>query len=236
MNSMFYFVDSFSLARISEAIYREDWSASEIVSLKSFDHEIAMVEENLWYPKPMELFRFLHDPFLSADACKDIRFHLENLKAARSIRLLDVLKKDSGIKQLLELPLARQMNILGHLGVSSTWIRPLHREKYPPVKSLIEKQSLGDDSRAIILDHFPIRLKRTMGSHGERTTLLFPSRTYPFPKVKVMALNENMDVLMDEHLPLDPKGRCWSVRFRSPMAQKYILVVRPLDATEEFRG
>ncbi|MFZ9791521.1 MAG: hypothetical protein ACO3F3_04180, partial [Gemmataceae bacterium] len=69
MNSMFYFVDSFSLARISEAIYREDWSASEIVSLKSFDHEIAMVEENLWYPKPMELFRFLHAPFLSAAAC-----------------------------------------------------------------------------------------------------------------------------------------------------------------------
>jgi hypothetical protein len=92
----------------------------------------------------------------------------------------------------------------------------------------------GDSSKNIILGNFPIRMKRSMQPNGERITLLFPNRTYPFPKVRVMAINENHEIVLDGEFALDAGSKFWSVRFKAPIASKYMLLVRPVDASECF--
>lgn len=237
--------DQVTSYRISDALCKENWTVSEISSLmeeSGIAQRLDWIEENLWYPKPMELFNFLFQSQISDDLNDDIHYHLETLECARTIRLLKTMVQDSGMILLRKLPAARLMNIFSHLAFSKTWIVSLHPTENPSGNqtslntpsdhSLPVKQMKGDSSKNIILDNFPIRMKRSMQPNGERIILLFPNRTYPFPKVRVMAINENHETVMDEEFALDAGNKFWSVRFKAPISPKYMLMVRPIDASE----
>ncbi len=234
--------------RISEAFYKEDWSKVEIQSLMN-DPEILKkldwIEDSLWFPKPIELFNFLLQSKNSESLNDDIHFHLESLECLRSIRLLKLMMQDTSIKILSKLSSGRLMNIFGHLAFSKTWVVSLHNKEHPGIANGSEtyfensvqnllplKQLQGDSSRNIILGNFPIRMKRSMQAFGEKITLQFPTRTYPFPRVRVMAIDENYAIIMNEELFLDAGSKFWSVRFKAPVAPKFMLVVRPLDSSE----
>ncbi len=241
--------DQVTSYRISDALCKENWTADEINSLmeeSGIAQKLDWIEENLWYPKPMELFNFIFQTKLTPELGDDIHYHLETLECARTIRLMRTMVQDPGMNLLRKLPSARLMNIFSHLAFSKTWIASLHpTEKTttqtsspqtllntPTDYSLPIKQMKGDSSKNIILDNFPIRMKRSMQPNGERITLLFPNRTYPFPKVRVMAINECHEIVMDEEFALDAGSKFWSVRFKAPISPKYMLLVRPVDASE----
>lgn len=241
--------DQVTSYRISDALCKENWTAEEINSLmedSGISQKLEWIEENLWYPKPMELFNFIFQTKLTAELEDDIHYHLETLGCARTIRLMKTMVQDPGMNLLRKLPAARLMNIFSHLAFSKTWIVSLHPTENtasqtseiqtllhgPSDYSLPIKQMKGDSSKNIILGNFPIRMKRSMQPNGERITLLFPNRTYPFPKVRVMAINENHEVVLNEEFALDAGSKFWSVRFKAPIASKYMLLVRPVDASE----
>ena len=243
--------DQVTSYRISDALCKENWTAEEINSLmedSGISQKLDWIEENLWYPKPMELFNFIFQTKLTPELEDDIHYHLETLGCARTIRLMKTMVQDPGMNLLKKLPAARLMNIFSHLAFSKTWIVSLHpTEKTTPQtsetqtllhnpsnNSLPIKQMKGDSSKNIILGNFPIRMKRSMQPNGERITLLFPNRTYPFPKVRVMAINENYETVLDGEFALDAGSKFWSVRFKAPIASKYMLLVRPVDASECF--
>ena len=236
--------DQVTSYRISDALCKENWTDDEINSLmedSGIVQKLDWIEENLWYPKPIELFNFIFQTKLPPELEDDIHYHLETLGCARTIRLMKTMVQDPGMNLLKKLPSARLMNIFSHLAFSKTWIVSLHpTEKTthqtsetqtllhnPSNNSLPIKQMKGDSSKNIILGNFPIRMKRSMQPNGERIT-------YPFPKVRVMAINENHEIVLDGEFALDAGSKFWSVRFKAPIASKYMLLVRPVDASECF--
>lgn len=233
---MFYWSSTVSMFRLSEGLCREDWTSEEIHAISmpgDLRQRLGVIEEQLWFPKPMELFQYLFDPDLPESQCQDIRFHLEKLGCARSMRMMKVLQNDSGMDLLKDLSHNKQMKVLGHMAISKTWMTPVSDPRELTLeKSLPGRQAHGDASRNIILDNYPVRVKRSIGVHGGKTSLIFPGKTYPFPKVKVIALDEHFQVLMEEDLTLDPGARFWMARFKTPTARKYLLAVRPLDPSE----
>ena len=171
--------DQVTSYRISDALCKENWTAEEINSLmedSGISQKLDWIEENLWYPRPMELFNFIFQTKLTPELEDDIHYHLETLGCARTIRLMKTMVQDPGMNLLKKLPAARLMNIFSHLAFSKTWIVSLHpTEKTTPQtsetqtllhnpsnNSLPIKQMKGDSSKNIILGNFPIRMKRSM--------------------------------------------------------------------------
>jgi hypothetical protein len=211
--------DQVTSYRISDALCKENWTPEEINSLmedSGISQKLDWIEENLWYPKPMELFNFIFQTKLTPELEDDIHYHLETLGCARTIRLMKTMVLHPTEKTT---PQTSETQTLLH---------------NPSNNSLPIKQMKGDSSKNIILGNFPIRMKRSMQPNGERITLLFPNRTYPFPKVRVMAINENHEIVLDGEFALDAGSKFWSVRFKAPIASKYMLLVRPVDASECF--
>lgn len=248
--------DHISSYRISDALCKENWTTREINSL--MDHldifqKLDKIEDNLWYPRPMELFNFIFQQKITSELEDDIHYHLETLECARTIRLMKAMIQDPGMAMLKKLPRARLMNIFSHLAFSKTWIVPhdsQDKTNPQPDPNVITtsgtpnnipfpiKQMNGDSSRNIILGNFPVRMKRSIKSGEESITLLFPNRTYPFSKVRVMAMDENHETIFNESFAIGSPwfryagSKFWSIRFDAPHASKYMLMVRPMDASE----
>ena len=67
--------DQVTSYRISDALCKENWTVEEINSLmedSGISQKLDWIEENLWYPKPMELFNFIFQTKLAPELEDDI--------------------------------------------------------------------------------------------------------------------------------------------------------------------